>query len=288
MILRTQEDYDEARRLKTPVYCSVCKEPVGYEYLRPGEGAWLTECCDAVAYVQGHDGKLVDTLGPAFRTFIPVPPALLADRTLTLAERAVAEALLGYVHLPEVRPKQETLAAEAGVNERTCRNALSKLERRGLIHRTPRGRQGGRLPDLIDIGPLLKYVNSLPANAAGSDPLPAASDPLPANLAVTTGKKRHPQPAGFAGDVDVVDVDVVDVDRARLRHVQPDEVAADNPFEDGDTAEEVTVDDVIDVIEAHEALLERLAREDAAEARARGDVIEGSAAEVDDEDGDPW
>jgi hypothetical protein len=181
MILRTQQDYDEAQRLKKPVYCSGCREPTGYQYLEQREGAWCTwDCCGEPVYVK-DDEKLVELHGPAWGAFVGTPWALLSarwtlpdGRPAPASMKVLAIVLIGWLDrqvrgvIPDVFPEEETLAEQAGVSESTIRRDLQAFERLGLIVRTRRHRaSGARASSYIDARPLRDEINRLAADRAG-------------------------------------------------------------------------------------------------------------------------
>lgn len=81
---------------------------------------------------------------------------------------------------------QERLAWEAEVGERSARRILQQLERKGLIVRRARYRDGHRTSDLIVL--IHSAIEALPARLAGMGFIPATESFIPANGDIHTGQ----------------------------------------------------------------------------------------------------
>jgi len=158
MILRSLDKVADAERAGTPIQCTTCREIVepGTSADR-GEDMPRSPCCGSPVYlVERATPTLAEQLGPAWETFIPVPPVLLAHKELTAGAKIVAQVLLDHRNLEDVFPSQETIAGLAGMSRKAAGRALAELESAGLIARARRSKSNGaRTSDLIDVGPLV-------------------------------------------------------------------------------------------------------------------------------------
>lgn len=193
--------------------CLDCRQlvPIG-EVEEKGDGTAISRCCGAPCGYVEPSHTLADR-GPAWASYTAAPRVLLAlpKDALSVSAKLVALALFDYLDLPEIRPKQATIAAKVGLSERTVRDALDQLESLDLIVRSRRhGPGGNRAPDRIDVSGLVRLLNRLAEEAAARH-LPEGSSgrctSQPAAFVTPTGNFWFDVPAEAAGEIENLEIE---------------------------------------------------------------------------------
>jgi hypothetical protein len=136
--------------------------------------------------------------------FSQIPTWMLRDHSIPRNALLVYAALSSYSGYGAIFPSQASLAADAGVSERTVRSMLGQLEALGVIERSRRLEPGSkRSTDSYLLRP--NGPAELPAKSAGSSDLPETAS-------ASTGNGAHSTPL----------IEIETLDRNRTSEFSPE------------------------------------------------------------------
>lgn len=119
--------------------------------------------------------KIVNNSVEEFQARMPAKAVTLqtTERARAIAAELEEEIVLGWL-LPRERLVEEDLAERLGVKRHVVREALSELERAGLVQRIPNRGACVKLLDPVDVTRIYSVREALETLAAGQIPLPAS------------------------------------------------------------------------------------------------------------------